>query len=158
MTKSNSSATLSTSNLYKHPWYTQLKLLDNTMTCESPLQPKLKSAVTGQKSTKVCHYCQEEKSLDEFHAHPNSKDRKDHRCKTCTTYYRRLERLATKSAPPRPETCQCCNKSATLVPDHYRGTDQFRGWLCQACNTGIGRLGDNVEGLTQALNYLTNGN
>ena len=38
---------------YEHPWYSQLKLLDNTMTCESPLQPKLKSAVTGQKFTEA---------------------------------------------------------------------------------------------------------
>src|SRR6056300_1399677 len=57
MTKSNSSVLPSTSNLYEHPWYSQLKLLDNTMTCESPLQPKLKSVVTGQKSIKKCANC-----------------------------------------------------------------------------------------------------
>jgi hypothetical protein len=29
-----------------------------------------------------------------------------------------------------------------------------RGLLCSACNTGIGLLGDNVEGLQRAMNYL----
>ena len=69
-----------------------------------------------------------------------------------------MEKLAAKSAPPRPENCQCCGKQTRLVPDHYRGTPKFRGWICRACNIGIGKLGDNIEGVTQALNYLTNGN
>ena len=68
-----------------------------------------------------------------------------------------MERLAAKSAAPRPENCQCCGKQTDLVPDHYRGTPKFRGWICRACNLGIGKLGDNIEGVTQALNYLTNG-
>ena len=68
-----------------------------------------------------------------------------------------MEREATKAAPPRPQHCQCCNKQAELVPDHYRGTNKFRGWICRSCNLGIGKLGDDIEGITQALNYLTYG-
>lgn len=32
---------------------------------------------------KTCSLCQTEKSLDEFHANPQSKDKKDRRCKSC---------------------------------------------------------------------------
>ncbi len=58
---------------------------------------------------------------------------------------------------PAPEACECCNKpfagrSAHL--DHCHATGAFRGWLCFACNTGIGKLGDTAEGLQRALTYL----
>ena len=52
MTKSNSSATPSMSNLYEHPWYVQLNLQDSTTTSELPSPPKPKSAATGRKCIK----------------------------------------------------------------------------------------------------------
>lgn len=36
------------------------------------------------------------------------------------------------------------------------GIDSVRGILCKKCNTAIGMLGDNVAGLTRALDYLKN--
>lgn len=33
----------------------------------------------------------------------------------------------------------------------------IRGLLCQLCNTGIGLLGDNIEGVKKALDYLDRG-
>lgn len=51
--------------------------------------------------------------------------------------------------------CACCGKTPkTLVVDHSHGTKTVRGLLCHACNTGIGKLGDTVEGLKQAIVYL----
>lgn len=48
-------------------------------------------------------------------------------------------------------------RSADLMCfDHDPVTHEHRGWLCQNCNTAIGKLGDNVEGLTKALHYLLN--
>ena len=29
-----------------------------------------------------------------------------------------------------------------------------RGWLCNNCNTGLGAMGDNIEGLKKAMRYL----
>jgi len=43
-----------------------------------------------------------------------------------------------------------------LQIDHLHGTFTFRGWLCRECNTGIGSLGDNLEGVLQAAVYLEN--
>ena len=38
--------------------------------------------------------------------------------------------------------------------DHDHVTDRIRGILCGGCNTAIGKLGDNVEGLERALAYV----
>jgi predicted RNA-binding Zn-ribbon protein involved in translation (DUF1610 family) len=40
--------------------------------------------------------------------------------------------------------------------DHDHETNKVRGILCTGCNTGIGHLGDNIEGLQKALYYLEN--
>ena len=41
--------------------------------------------------------------------------------------------------------------------DHDHKTGAFRGWVCRSCNHGIGMLGDSIEGVKRALNYLRNG-
>ena len=41
-----------------------------------------------------------------------------------------------------------------LAVDHDHETMVIRGLLCISCNSGIGKLGDNIEGLERALNYL----
>jgi hypothetical protein len=50
--------------------------------------------------------------------------------------------------------CACCKQERTLVVDHIHGTSHVRGLLCHACNTGIGKLGDDIEGVQRALDYL----
>tara|TARA_R110000803_G_C11804555_1_gene299859 strand:+ start:66 stop:566 length:501 start_codon:yes stop_codon:yes gene_type:complete len=40
--------------------------------------------------------------------------------------------------------------------DHDHSTNEVRGILCTGCNTGLGHLGDNIEGLERALYYLKN--
>lgn len=55
--------------------------------------------------------------------------------------------------------CACCgihqNKlTMRFAVDHDHDTGLIRGLLCGNCNTAIGKLGDNIEGLMKALNYL----
>ena len=38
--------------------------------------------------------------------------------------------------------------------DHCHETNRVRGLLCMPCNVGLGMLGDNVEGLKKAINYI----
>lgn len=38
--------------------------------------------------------------------------------------------------------------------DHDHVTEQVRGLVCKKCNTGIGLLGDTIEGVERALAYL----
>ena len=42
----------------------------------------------------------------------------------------------------------------TFVVDHCHKTSKIRGLLCNHCNTGLGKLGDNVENLQKAIRYL----
>lgn len=70
---------------------------------------------------------------------------------------------ATRAFPtptrPCPETCECCGRKLEggrkTHLDHDHLTGKFRGWLCNRCNLGIGMLQDSIEGVQQALAYLT---
>lgn len=61
---------------------------------------------------------------------------------------------------PMNKRCESCHRECLgagaqgLHGDHDPETEYFRGWLCFHCNTGIGKLGDSVQGLQEALNYL----
>jgi hypothetical protein len=50
--------------------------------------------------------------------------------------------------------CQLCHEVRKLVPDHDHATGKFRAGLCQACNVGMGNLGDNPQRLREAAAYL----
>ena len=55
--------------------------------------------------------------------------------------------------------CGCCGTHHTkverrLAVDHCHETLEIRGLLCSLCNTGIGKLGDNLEGVLRASTYL----
>lgn len=45
-------------------------------------------------------------------------------------------------------------KRGMLHVDHCHDTGRVRGLLCSTCNTGIGHLGDDIERVTLALEYL----
>lgn len=49
-----------------------------------------------------------------------------------------------------------CKKTFTkkIHTDHDHVTDQVRGLLCHSCNLGLGLLGDTLESLQEAVDYL----
>jgi hypothetical protein len=55
--------------------------------------------------------------------------------------------------------CAICGKDLALVKkpciDHDHKTGVVRGVLCSPCNSAIGILGDDAEGLGRALAYMT---
>jgi len=113
--------------------------------------------------TKSCIYCKQEKPFSEFGKHPTRFDGMDGRCKQCIRERIRLVKQIRETAPAMSSTCDCCGeeigidksyKQIKLCLDHDPIKNTFRGWLCHKCNTGIGLLGDNVEGLLRALDYL----
>jgi len=54
--------------------------------------------------------------------------------------------------------CYICNKepskNASLGIDHNHKTGKPRALLCNNCNNGIGKLGDDIALLQKAINYL----
>jgi hypothetical protein len=104
---------------------------------------------------KVCTYCGKRKNSKSFPKHSMYKDNLDSRCRSCVKKHSKVRNQLHKEAPPKPEICECCGK----VPrkwclDHDHSDDSFRGWLCEPCNTGLGKLGDNLDGVIKAVNYL----
>lgn len=65
-----------------------------------------------------------------------------------------------KIKPNKFFVCPICEKgsipdiTANLVIDHNHDNGTAREWLCDSCNTGLGRFKDNVELLEKAINYL----
>jgi hypothetical protein len=57
-------------------------------------------------------------------------------------------------------TCAICKKNQingkNLSVDHDHQTSKVRGLLCNNCNSGLGFFKDNIENLTEAINYLNN--
>lgn len=53
--------------------------------------------------------------------------------------------------------CAICKQpqEKTLCVDHCHKTGVVRGLLCDNCNNGLGRFGDNPEILISAIDYLT---
>ena len=80
-------------------------------------------------------------------------------CRICERNKRiETEEIKRNSPPPKDRVCDCCGKEVqeneTLNMDHCAETKLYRGYLCTNCNTGIGKLGDNAEGLEKALAYV----
>lgn len=78
-------------------------------------------------------------------------------CIDCEKEYQktRNRKERHKMRPALGTPCKCCGKSdKLLVYDHKHINNKFRGWICQSCNIGIGRLGDSIEGVEKALIYL----
>ena len=56
-------------------------------------------------------------------------------------------------------TCPICTKTtiaglSKIVLDHNHHTGEVRGFLCESCNTGIGRFDDNPSQIERALIWL----
>lgn len=56
-------------------------------------------------------------------------------------------------------TCPICQKTtivgvSKVVLDHNHSTGNVRGWLCESCNTGIGRFDDKIEIIQHAIDWL----
>lgn len=111
-------------------------------------------AKIGQNVTKQCKLCRQVKPIDQF-AKNGTWFRPE--CKSCNNekmneYYKLRRKFDT---PDLGTPCECCgDTSELLVFDHCHDTNEHRGWLCSNCNTAIGKLGDTIEGVQLAVDYL----
>ena len=93
------------------------------------------------------------KPVSEFYKYSQDATGLQHYCKSCQKDHKREVREAHSQAPPKPILCESCGKEKVLFIDHTK-EEGFRGYVCNACNSGIGSLGDNIIGLVNGLLYL----
>ena len=135
-----------------HPIRRTLQEID--LECESLSNQNIRLELTGPSVTKKCKICGKQKDIARFYRNGTW------RRPECSTCFRELQNdyNKLKKEHPTPELgtpCECCGKTdEKLQWDHCHETKSHRGWLCSNCNTGIGKLGDNLEGVTNAVNYF----
>lgn len=105
----------------------------------------------------VCRTCEQNlpESLYQVRSDRSNYRAKD--CLKCTSKESKIVEDIRKTAPPKPDRCECCQKKLNkdqFYLDHCHSKKTFRGWLCNSCNSGIGILGDTKESLERALKYL----
>lgn len=111
---------------------------------------------------KTCRDCGKLKPYDSFYTKAGSTVKRSY-CAAChanrnRAYAKQLSgRLkAKREAELGPARCCaiCGTSTRRLCWDHDHGNNKARGWLCYACNTAIGKLGDSPEILEAAASYL----
>lgn len=124
---------------------------------------------------KICNICHILKETNEFDINQtDAQGRKTTRpsCKECRKGIDGLK-LSTseknKMNKIKPEkgsifVCPVCEKrtivgiTANLVRDHSHETGKGREWICDSCNTGLGRFKDNPDLLRKVIDYLEDHN
>ncbi len=122
---------------------------------------------------KICNICHILKMSDDFDVNQtDAKGRKTTRpsCKECRKNIDGVK-LSTKEKnrmdkikPPKNSVfvCPVCQKrtivgiTANLVRDHSHETGIGREWICDSCNTGLGKFQDDVSFLERVIEYLRN--
>jgi hypothetical protein len=119
----------------------------------------------------ICSVCNELKENIEFSFYKNRLTNDGYRlmvntnCRSCSKI-RSKERSDIKKRhknlkkPEYGSLCECCQKPVyrNWQLDHCHVTGNFRGWICKSCNTGLGSIGDNLQSLYRAVEYLKRAN
>lgn len=131
---------------------------------------------TGKpRKVKICNICHILKDEIEFDINQtDAKGRKTTRpsCKVCRTAIdgkhltKEDSKKMDKIKPTLLFTCPICEKTsivgvtANIVKDHNHQTGAGREWICDSCNTGLGRFKDDVVAFERIISYLQryNGN
>jgi len=70
------------------------------------------------------------------------------------------QRWLLKKPHLEPFECPICGKrtiagvTCRVDLDHNHKTGEIRGWICDSCNTGIGRFKDDIKLLERAIKYV----
>jgi hypothetical protein len=131
---------------------TQLELFDDGDSNEPEIEINL------DENSKQCVKCKKIKPIEDFRLNfSKNKNVRRPECRECEKEYNksRIEVAKNLIRPSLGTPCDCCGRTdKELLMDHCHKTEEHRGWLCQSCNIGIGRLGDCIEGVEKAIEYL----
>ena len=121
-------------------------------------------------SKKICNVCNKLKRTAEFARNQNAKNNRSVRrpsCKECRVIMEgvgisKTDRVEWEKKKPdnEPFECPICKKrtiagvNCKVVLEHNHRTGRPGGWICDSCNTGLGRFKDDVEVLKNAIAFL----
>lgn len=113
---------------------------------------------------KFCRGCLQVKPLSEWTPRKAAADGYQFRCRECMSERSRARHLAAKyglSASDVAELlaqqngiCIICLRAPAAHIDHDHATGEVRGMLCFPCNAALGQLGDDVDRVRRAADYL----
>lgn len=119
---------------------------------------------------KICNVCHRILKTEDFDLNQNGKNNRPVRrpsCKDCRKGIDGMgmsasERRKWQSSKPYLTDFECpiCKKvtiaglTAKVVLNHNHETGRILGWICDSCNTGLGRFKDDVGVLREAIRYL----
>jgi hypothetical protein len=119
---------------------------------------------------KICNICHKLLSTKKFAKNQNAKNNRSVRrpsCKDCRIKMEgigvsRADRIKWLKEKPNNEPFECpvCKKrtiagvTSKVVLEHDHRTGKPGGWICDSCNTGLGRFKDDVKLLKSAIEFL----
>lgn len=108
-------------------------------------------------SFKTCRNCKTDKLIEDFPYFSTNNAGRKNTCKTCTKHLSILRKqLKSQNPPPVSGNCPICGTYTTdWILDHCHFSDEFRGYICNSCNLGLGRFNDDEKLLYKAIEYLS---
>lgn len=121
-------------------------------------------------SHKICNVCHRILSTALFDLNQSGKGDRPVRRPSCKDCRKSIDGVPMKSAEKRlweaqkPKLvdfeCPICKKTtiagltSKVVLNHDHATGRILGWICDSCNTGLGRFKDDIKILNEAIRYL----
>ncbi|MBQ8251507.1 MAG: Hpy99I family type II restriction endonuclease [Alphaproteobacteria bacterium] len=122
---------------------------------------------------KVCNVCCKLLDTSLFSKNQNGKNNRSVRRPSCDNCRKVIDGVSMSASEknkwnkikPNMEIFECpiCRKktipglTSKVVLDHDHKTGKGRAWICDSCNTGLGRFKDDIELLESAIQYLKKG-
>jgi len=119
---------------------------------------------------KICNICHRLINTKKFARNQNGVNNRHVRRPSCVDCRKNLEGMDMsaktkaewmKNKPQDiPFECPICSKrtiagvTCKVVLDHNHKTGEARGWVCDSCNTGIGRFKDDVDLIKRAIKFV----
>jgi len=121
-------------------------------------------------SKKICNICHKLKKTGEFAKNQNTKDNRSVRRPSCKNCRIQMEGVGVSGADKikwlkekpinEPFECPVCKKrtiagvTSKVVLEHNHLTGKPGGWICDSCNTGLGRFRDDIGLLKSAIEFI----
>ncbi len=119
---------------------------------------------------KICNICHKLLDTSMFAKNQNGINNRSVRRPSCSDCRKHLEGVnmsaktkaewAKKKPQNIPFECPICEKrtiagvTSKIVLDHNHRNGEARGWVCDSCNTGIGRFKDDIDLINRAIKYI----